>query len=116
MCVSLHFSLTRYIRNGIFHLPVDPVLLNIPHYFDVIPKEDARDLTSIKGKLDKGLYQTPEQVNEDVLLMFSNAYKFNGRDSAISTLTVPLEASWTRLYNKIRAAADTHGHKKPRMA
>jgi transcription initiation factor TFIID subunit 2 len=116
MCLSFHFSLTRYIRNGIFHLPVDPVALNIPHYFDVIPKENARDLGTIKSKLDKGLYQTPEQVDEDVLMMFSNAYKFNGRDSAISDLAAPLEASWIRLYNKIRATADAHGHKKPRMA
>jgi transcription initiation factor TFIID subunit 2 len=106
----------RYIRNGIFHLPVDPVLLNIPHYFDVIPKENARDLATIKGKLDKGLYQTAEQVNEDALMMFSNAYRFNGRESAISDLAAPLEASWIRLYNKIRATADVHGHKKPRMA
>ena len=99
----------------IFHFPVDPIALNIPHYFDVIPKENARDISGIKSKLDKGLYQTPEQVNQDVMLMFGNAHKFNGRDSPISNIAAGLEVTWSRLYNKARAGSgDAHVNKKPR--
>lgn len=101
--------------NMIFHFPVDPIALNIPHYFDVIPKENARDLATIKSKLDKGLYQTPDQVNQDVMIMFGNAHKFNGRDSPISNIAAALEGVWTRLYNKARViGGDGHVNKKPR--
>lgn len=99
----------------IFHYPVDPIALGIPHYFDVIPKENARDLATIKGKVEKGLYQSVDQINQDMELMFGNAYKFNGKDSPISNIAAALEASWSKLYNKIRAAADAPANKKPRM-
>ncbi|KAG8853464.1 hypothetical protein FRB91_004856 [Serendipita sp. 411] len=104
--------------NMIFHNPVDPIALGIPHYFDVIPREDARDLTTIKSKIDKGLYQSPEQVDQDVKLMFSNAYKFNGRDSPISAIASALEQTWSRLYAKARVAGEGGGSnsKKPRLA
>ncbi|KAG9053325.1 hypothetical protein FS842_008339 [Serendipita sp. 407] len=104
--------------NMIFHNPVDPIALGIPHYFDVIPREDARDLTTIKSRIDKGLYQSPEQVDQDVKLMFSNAYKFNGRDSPISSIASALEQTWSRLYAKARVAGEGGGSnsKKPRLA
>lgn len=89
----------------IFHFPVDPIALNIPHYFDIIPKENCRDLASIKNKLDKGLYQSAEQVNQDVILMFANAHEFNGRGSHVSDITVALEVVWSRLYNKAQASS-----------
>ena len=100
----------------LFHVPVDPIALGIPHYFDVISREDARDLSTIKAKLDKGGYRAAEQVNQDIQLMFLNAHKFNGRDSPVSNVTSTLEASWSRLYNKARAAAEGHSNKKPRLA
>jgi len=113
--IFVPLRLTRYHSNMIFHFPVDPVALNIPHYFDVIPKENARDLSTIKGKLDKGLYQTSEQVNQDVMLMFANAHKFNGRDSPVSNIATALEGTWARLYSKARASGgDGHVNKKPR--
>jgi transcription initiation factor TFIID subunit 2 len=101
----------------IFHLPVDPVALGIPHYFDVIPKEDARDLTTIKGRLDKGMYQSADQLNQDIVLMFSNAYKFNGRGSPIADIAEGLEKSWLKLYNSARATVENnHVNKKQRLA
>ncbi|KAG8818496.1 hypothetical protein FRC17_010811 [Serendipita sp. 399] len=103
--------------NMIFHHPVDPIALGIPHYFDVIPREDARDLSTIKNKIDKGLYQGAEQVDQDVKLMFANAYKFNGKDSPISAIASALEQTWNRLYAKARSAGEAGGNnsKKPRI-
>lgn len=62
----------------IFYYAVDPVALGIPTYFDIIPQEEARDLSLIKGKLEKGSYSTARQVDEDVSLMLENARVFNG--------------------------------------
>lgn len=58
--------------------PVDPIALQIPQYFEIIPPEDARDLSLVKNKLDRGGYSTARQVDEDVELMLENARIFNG--------------------------------------
>ena len=57
---------------------VDPVALNIPQYFEIIPPEEARDLSLIKSKLDKGQYSSVDEVNTDIELMLDNARMFNG--------------------------------------
>jgi transcription initiation factor TFIID subunit 2 len=43
-----------------------------------IPEEDARDLSLIKSKLDKGAYSTYKQVDDDFSQMLENAKMFNG--------------------------------------
>eukprot|EP01134_Creolimax_fragrantissima_P005886 CFRG5886T1 len=63
----------------IFYEPVDPVLLNIPDYFDKI--KQPMDLSLVKKKLLAGRYTTPSQFAEDVRLMFRNCYRYNPRDS-----------------------------------
>jgi transcription initiation factor TFIID subunit 2 len=88
--------------------------LGIPHYFDVIPRENARDLQTIKSKLDKGVYQSAEQVHQDMEMMFGNAYKFNGRESPVAALAASLEESWKRLYNKAKNTTAGPVVKKPR--
>jgi transcription initiation factor TFIID subunit 2 len=60
-------------------MPVDPVALGIPQYFEIIPQEDARDLSLIKRNLDKAnKYTTAKQVDDDIELMLENAKVFNG--------------------------------------
>ncbi|KAL7425129.1 hypothetical protein Q5752_000817 [Cryptotrichosporon argae] len=62
----------------IFREAVDPIALNIPQYFEIIPREDARDLSLIRANLEKGRYSTARQVDDDVELMLENARVFNG--------------------------------------
>ncbi|KAF9032324.1 hypothetical protein BDZ89DRAFT_1131455 [Hymenopellis radicata] len=62
---------------------VDPVLLGVPTYFDVIPKKRARDLRLIRGKLDSDKYETIEALEEDMALMVDNAITFNGLQSDV---------------------------------
>lgn len=77
-------------RSWIFREPVDPVALGIPTYFDVIPKKDARDLKTIRQKLDNDKYETVESFEADMELMFHNAIKFNGLDSEVGGISVAL--------------------------
>jgi transcription initiation factor TFIID subunit 2 len=108
-------SLTRFdYRAGIFHWPVDPVALNIPRYWDVIPKKNGRDLSTIKGKVEKKAYSSFQDLDADVRLMFENAYKFNGRGSEIGTYTSDLERIWGDIL-RARAAENNRTHKKPRL-
>ncbi|WVQ79213.1 hypothetical protein IAT38_001309 [Cryptococcus sp. DSM 104549] len=66
-----------------FRFAVDPVALGIPQYFEIIPPEDARDLSLIKSKLEKGQYQNAKQVDEEVELMLENARMFNGEGPVV---------------------------------
>jgi len=103
-------------RAGIFHWPVDPVALNIPHYWDVISKKNARDLTMIKGKVEKKAYSSIQDLDADVRIMFGNAYKFNGKGSEIGTYTTDLERIWEDILRARTAENSRATHKKPRLA
>ncbi|KAH9486347.1 Transcription initiation factor TFIID subunit 2 [Psilocybe cubensis] len=103
----------------IFQNPVDPIALGIPTYFDVIPKKDARDLKTIRQKLDTDKYDSVEAFEADVELMFHNAIKFNGIDSEVGVITVSLReqfrtlvAGWKSGPSKKRKEGD-HGTPQP---
>ncbi|EJC98793.1 uncharacterized protein FOMMEDRAFT_161628 [Fomitiporia mediterranea MF3/22] len=78
-----------------FWEPVDPVALQIPDYHDVIPKRDARDLRTIRSKLETDKYDSIEAWEADMNLMVDNAIKFNGLESEVGQTAV-------RMRDKIR--------------
>ncbi|PKS10898.1 hypothetical protein jhhlp_002656 [Lomentospora prolificans] len=65
----------HYHLNAAFLVPVDPVALGIPTYFNVIKK--PMDLSTISAKLNAGEYSHPKQFQQDMDLMFNNCFKFN---------------------------------------
>lgn len=80
-----------------FLLPVDPVALNCPSYFKIIKK--PMDLSTIQAKLNNNEYETGDEFEEDVRLMFRNCYKFNPDTSPVNVMGHRLEAifdkKWT---------------------
>ncbi|KAK3848138.1 MAG: hypothetical protein J3R72DRAFT_357988, partial [Linnemannia gamsii] len=60
---------------GVFAVPVDPIALGIPTYFDVI--KHPMDFGTIEKKLIAGEYNSGEEVIQDVRLVFSNCATFN---------------------------------------
>ncbi|KAK7208401.1 Bromodomain-containing protein [Myxozyma melibiosi] len=72
-----------------FLLPVDPVALNCPSYFKVIKK--PMDLSTIQAKLNNNEYETGDEFEEDVRLMFRNCYKFNPESSPVNAMGHRLE-------------------------
>ncbi|KAJ3386813.1 hypothetical protein HDU84_001260 [Entophlyctis sp. JEL0112] len=73
----------------IFLQPVDPVLLNIPTYFDIIKR--PMDISTIQKKLDTGAYSSAHGFIDDVNLMFQNCWDFNGRDSIVGKMATNLQ-------------------------
>lgn len=65
---------------------MDPILLGIPDYFDVIPKKSARDLSLVRQKLDADKYDSVDAFRADLELMTDNAIKFNGPESEVGIL------------------------------
>ena len=70
---------------------MDPIALGIPTYHDVIPKKDARDLRTIRQKLDTDKYDTVEAFEADIDLMLKNAIKFNGVDSEVGLIALAFQ-------------------------
>ncbi|XP_077308681.1 histone acetyltransferase p300 [Lithobates pipiens] len=64
-----------------FRQPVDPQILGIPDYFEIV--KTPMDLSTIKRKLDTGQYQEPWQYVEDIWLMFNNAWLYNRKTSRV---------------------------------
>ena len=97
----------------VFRVPVDPVLLQIPTYFDVIPKKDARDLSTIKQKLDGDKYDSVDGLRADIDLMIHNAVLFNGADSEVGQIANVVKKRFYELLNisksKKRKEAETNG-------
>ncbi|KAG5246602.1 bromodomain-containing protein [Salix suchowensis] len=58
---------------GVFSEPVDPE--ELPDYFDIV--ENPMDFSTARKKLDEGAYTNLEQFEKDVLLICSNAMKYN---------------------------------------
>jgi transcription initiation factor TFIID subunit 2 len=81
----------------VFREPVDPELLGIPTYFDVIPRKDARDLRTIRQKLDSDKYDSIEAFEADINLMIRNAITFNGADSDVGKVAEVLRARMSEL-------------------
>ncbi|XP_033908960.1 CREB-binding protein-like isoform X1 [Acipenser ruthenus] len=64
-----------------FRQPVDPQVLGIPDYFDIV--KTPMDLSTIKRKLDTGQFQEPWQYVDDVWMMFNNAWLYNRKTSRV---------------------------------
>ena len=91
---SFSAAQTRTFSSFFFREPVDPVKLQIPHYFTVIPRKDARDLKLSKDKLDMDKYDTPEALEADVDLMVRNAVTFNGAESIVAVAAITLQGKF----------------------
>ena len=76
------------LRSFVFREPVDPIALGIPQYHEIIPRKDARDLRTIRQKLDADKYETSEGWEADVDLMIRNAIHFNGVESEVGQIAV----------------------------
>ncbi|AMD19934.1 HCL217Cp [Eremothecium sinecaudum] len=77
-----------------FLQPVDPIKLNIPHYFTQIKR--PMDISTIEKKLNVNAYEKPEQVTQDFNLMVENCSKFNGPTSSIAQMARNIQAAFEK--------------------
>ncbi|TKR68279.1 hypothetical protein L596_024280 [Steinernema carpocapsae] len=80
-----------------FRVPVDPVLLNIPDYFDIV--KNPMDLSTIRQKLKINQYKNPWEFIDDMNLMFDNAWLFNRKNSKVYKFTTKMSELFTELIN-----------------
>lgn len=87
-------AIRRLKDAGPFLLPVDIVKLNIPFYYNYIPR--PMDLSTIEKKITVNAYETPQQMIDDFNLMVNNCFKFNGKDAIISQMVRNIQASFEK--------------------
>ncbi|KAF8079062.1 hypothetical protein FPV67DRAFT_1558205 [Lyophyllum atratum] len=98
-------SLVKEEKSWVFREPVDPVLLGIPTYYDIIPKKNARDLRTIRQKLDADKYDTVEAFVADIELMLSNAITFNGPGSEVADIAIIVRSKFNELMESWRSGS-----------
>ena len=69
--------------------PVDPVSMNLPTYFDYV--KEPMDLGTIAKKLNDWEYQSMEDFERDVRLVFKNCYTFNPDGTIVNMMGHRLE-------------------------
>jgi hypothetical protein len=69
---------------GPFLVPVDPVKLNLPRYFDVVSR--PMDISTIEKKLNGSAYPVVQALVDDFNLMIDNCVKFNGLDNPVTKM------------------------------
>ncbi|RLV90835.1 Bromodomain-containing factor 1 [Spathaspora sp. JA1] len=74
--------------------PVDIVKLNIPLYYNFIPR--PMDLSTIERKLNAGAYEDSNQIVDDFNLMVDNCKKFNGESAGISKMAMNIQAHFEK--------------------
>lgn len=74
--------------------PVDIVKLNIPFYYNYIPR--PMDLSTIDRKLQANAYDDPTQIVDDFNLMVANCTKFNGEAAGISKMAKNIQAHFEK--------------------
>ncbi|KAJ6520284.1 hypothetical protein C8R45DRAFT_55863 [Mycena sanguinolenta] len=94
----------------VFHQPVDPVLLGIPTYFEVI--KHPRDLSTIRNWLNSDKYDSVEAFEADIQLMVDNAITFNGLESDVGALATALRDRFREMLRTWKAGVGAPNKKR----
>ena len=82
-----------------FALPVDPVALNLPTYFDVV--KQPMDFSTIRKKIEQEAYQEPREFEADVRLIFENCRLFNAPGTMVVKAADDIEQVFNKEWNKL---------------
>ncbi|GAN08877.1 hypothetical protein MAM1_0228c08395 [Mucor ambiguus] len=97
-CSQTIKSLKKHKRAVAFLQPVDPVLFNIPDYFDII--KSPMDLGTVEKKLKADMYPNVAAFKADVQLVFQNCYLYNNPGDPVTQDAQKLEEHYQKLCKK----------------
>jgi len=78
--------------------PVDPEILGIPDYFQVI--KEPMDFSKVEKRLRSGFYKTPLEFEEDVRKIWDNATTYNKPNTEIYHMTLEISQFFERLLSE----------------
>ena len=98
-CLEVLKGLQTHQHGWVFNVPVDPVELGLPDYFDVI--KNPMDLGSIQKKLEKNEYHAIKDFQSNVNLSFDNAMTYNEQGSVVYDMAKELKTKFEVDYKKL---------------
>lgn len=81
-----------------FLAPVDPVRQGVPTYFDIV--KQPMDLSSARKKLDRKQYKSPNEVKQDLQLIFSNCMLFNTPGTFVHNQCLALQEIFAKCWRQ----------------
>jgi len=109
-CKNVIQQLTEHEDSWPFTLPVDPVQLGIPDYFEVI--KTPMDFRTILEHLNKSKYLYIKEFEEDVRIVFSNAVLYNGPQHQVSLMAQTLSKVFEKLFKDYDQLSSSDENKK----
>lgn len=91
---------------GPFKHPVDPIVDNVPNYFDVVKR--PMDLNTIRTKMANGAYKYAPEFEADIRLIFQNCYEYWTQDDPIWKTCQEFESYFDTQW------AERHDYKGPK--
>ncbi|XP_074312779.1 transcription factor GTE2-like [Silene latifolia] len=101
MCSTVLRKVSNQKAGIWFTSPVDAVKMGLHDYHTVIDR--PMDLGTIKEKLDKGFYDSPEEFADDVRLTFNNALRYNPKGHEVNTVAGQYLALFEKWFKPILA-------------
>ncbi|CAB9517362.1 Probable histone acetyltransferase HAC-like 1 [Seminavis robusta] len=103
-CLEVLKGLQTHQHGWVFNVPVDPVELGLPDYFDIIKK--PMDLGTIHKKLDAGNYHDIDNFQADTNLTFDNAMTYNEEGSVVYDMAKELKAQFEIDFKKLMSVLE----------
>lgn len=85
---------------SLFQTPVDPEIDRMPDYFDVI--KNPQDLGTIMQRLYNNYYTRFDIWVRDVKLVWSNAVKYNGKESIVGMIATAMEKRFKKMVDEVK--------------
>ncbi len=98
LCKSVHAKLMANQNAEWFLVPVDPVLLHLPDYFEKI--KNPMDFGTIQTKLDKGDYASMKDYEADVMLVFDNCTSYNAPETNVHHVALKCKRYFNSIFSK----------------
>ncbi|KAJ6814432.1 putative transcription factor GTE4 isoform X2 [Iris pallida] len=87
-CASLLQKLMKHKHGWVFNNPVDVKGLGLHDYYTIV--KHPMDLGTVKSRLSKNWYKTPEEFAEDVRLTYRNAMTYNPKGQDVHVMAEQL--------------------------
>ncbi|XP_020810050.1 bromodomain-containing protein 2 [Drosophila serrata] len=101
LCSSVHKKVA-----WVFYDPLDAELLTLYDYHAIV--KEPMDLSTVRQRLNNGVYRTCTEFAKDVRLIFYNTYMYTTKDHLCYEMAQKLQAIFERLYAEVH---QTYAHK-----
>ncbi|KAF5728274.1 Global transcription factor group E4 putative isoform 5 [Tripterygium wilfordii] len=100
-CQNILMMLMKHRFGWVFNKPVDVEGLKLHDYYTII--KHPMDLGTVKSRLQKNWYKSPEDFAEDVRLTFSNAMVYNPKGQDVHYMAEALSNTFEEKWATIEA-------------